>query len=43
MTAAELAKLTPKSKEAFHREIESLVKTVKYERKRRPSRKTSCP
>ena len=32
MTAAELAKLSPEAKEAYHQEIESQVKVVKYER-----------
>jgi mannose-6-phosphate isomerase-like protein (cupin superfamily) len=31
MTAAELAKLSPEDKEAFHRSIEAQVKIVKYE------------
>ena len=32
MTAAELAKLSPEDKEAFHQSIEAQVKIVKYER-----------
>lgn len=43
MNAAELAKLSPEEKEAFHQSIESQVKIVKYERKTTDAPKDIVP